>query len=74
MRRNNSSWIKGMVDWFDDEKGQGFVRDEKGDWYYFHYSAIESARKWKSMKAHQKVEFQVIHEQLEPQIKRIRSA
>lgn len=74
MAKIHKRWIKGMVDWFDDEKGQGFVRDEKGDWYYFHYSAIDSKKKWKSLKARQKVEFQVIHEQFEPQIKRIRSA
>jgi cold shock protein len=74
MPKKDGAWIKGLVNWFDDEKGQGFVRDEKGDTYYFHYSAIESKRKWKSLKSSQKIEFQVIHAELEPQIKRIRSA
>jgi cold shock CspA family protein len=74
MPKTARRWIKGIVDWFDDEKGQGFVRDEGGDWYYFHYSAIETNRKRKNLKSRQKVEFQVIHETFEPQIRRIRSA
>ena len=73
MPKAKQAWIKGIVDWFDDEKGQGFARDEKGDWYYFHYSAIDTKRKWRTIKSRAKVEFQVIHDQFEPQIKRIRS-
>jgi cold shock CspA family protein len=65
-------WKKGTVDWFDDEKGQGFLRDTEGEWYRVHYSAIESSKKWKTLKAKTEVEFQVIDEANDPLVKKVR--
>lgn len=33
-------WKNGTVDWFDELSGQGRIRDEDGNRYYVHYSAI----------------------------------
>lgn len=48
----------GKVEWFDNEKGEGMVRDVKTDIsYYFHYSAIESEDAWKRLNKNDMVEF-----------------
>ena len=74
MPKKNTNWIKGIVDWFDDAKGQGFVRDHKGQWFHVHYSAIETNKKWKSLKPAEKVEFLLINPDHNPKVKRLRRA
>ena len=32
--------IKGTVKWFNTEKGFGFVKDEEGNEYFTHHSAV----------------------------------
>lgn len=34
-----NDWKLGIVEWFDNDKGEGMVKSE-GVSYYFHYSAI----------------------------------
>ncbi|WP_460121944.1 cold-shock protein [Pseudomonas sp. H3_G09] len=46
----------GIVKWFDDEKGFGFITPESGDDLYVHYSAIES-NECKTLKEWQRVSF-----------------
>ena len=53
-------WQLGKVSWFNDGSGEGVVRGENGKNYFVHYSAIQSNKKRKTLKADQKVKMQVI--------------
>lgn len=51
----------GIVKWFNDEKGFGFISpDEGGDDLFAHFSAI-NASGFKSLKEGQKISFEVAH-------------
>lgn len=56
---SKSKWLKGRVEWFDDESGEGYVKSDTGELFYVHYSAIESKSKWKTLKKDKSVKFQV---------------
>ena len=49
-------WELGEVLWFDEYGGQGEIRAENGQTVFFHYSAIESEKKWKSIDSNKKVQ------------------
>ena len=55
-------WYSGTVRWFDDLKGEGVVRDEDGNSYFVHYSAIESDKKRKTLKKGKEVKFRLLEE------------
>ena len=42
-------WQLGTVRWFDDLKGEGVIRDENGNSFFVHYSAIETDKKRKTL-------------------------
>ncbi len=49
----------GIVKWFNDSKGFGFIKpDEGGEDLFAHHSAIEMGG-FKSLKENQRVEFEV---------------
>ena len=51
--------VEGSVKWFSDDKGFGFVQDEKGTDYFVHYSQIEAeAGAFRSLKEGQAVLFE----------------
>ena len=55
-----SAWKDGKVQWFDLEKGEGMILDkEDGSSYYFHYSAIDSKKKFKEIEKGRDVKFQL---------------
>lgn len=55
-----SAWKAGKVQWFDLEKGEGMIIDkEDGSSYYFHYSAIESNKKFKKIEKGSEVKFKL---------------
>ena len=55
------STLLGKVKWFNDKKGFGFISAEGVDTDIFaHYSAIEMDG-YRSLKAGQRVQFEVIH-------------
>jgi cold shock CspA family protein len=56
-------WAQGIVDWFDELSGEGMVKTEDGRWFYFHYSAITSGKKRKSIKPNAEVKFQLHEDQ-----------
>lgn len=49
---------KGVVKWFDTKKGYGFIEQSEGGDVFVHYSGIVGEG-FKSLKAGEKVEFEV---------------
>ena len=49
----------GVVKWFNNEKGFGFISVEGEDDVYVHFSAIQTEG-YKSLEEGQKVEFEVV--------------
>ena len=64
----------GIVKWFDDGKGYGFITPEQGGKDLFaHFSEIRSEGGFRSLKENQKVEFEVKQGQKGPQAANIRA-
>jgi CspA family cold shock protein len=52
--------MKGIVIWFNNSKGFGFIKRDDGEKDLFvHFSAIQ-AEGYKTLKAEQKVEFDIV--------------
>ena len=62
--------ITGVVKWFNDEKGFGFIEQESGPDVFAHFSAITSSG-FKTLAEGQKVEFTVTAGQKGPQAENI---
>ena len=56
----------GVVKWFNNEKGFGFISVEGGDDVFAHFSAIQGDG-YKSLEEGQNVEFDVVEGQKGPQ-------
>lgn len=50
---------EGVVKWFSNEKGYGFISRPDGDDVFVHFSAIEGEG-YRSLQEGQKVEFEVV--------------
>lgn len=57
---------KGIVKWFNNQKGYGFLSDESGNDVFVHYSGL-SMEGFKSLEEGAAVEFDVIDGQKGPQ-------
>jgi cold shock protein len=53
--------MTGVVKWFNDAKGYGFIQTEAGNDVFVHYSAIEGGG-YKSLREGQQVQFDVVME------------
>ena len=51
--------FKGVVKWFNQSKGYGFIQREDGSDVFVHFSAIEGEG-YKTLEEGQEVEFEVI--------------
>ena len=60
------SRINGVVKWFNDAKGFGFLSREGGPDVFVHYSAIQS-QGFKSLQEGDQVEFEIVQGQKGPQ-------
>ena len=49
---------RGSVKWFNETKGYGFIREDSGEEFFVHHSAIQ-AQGFKSLAEGDKVEFEV---------------
>lgn len=63
--------IKGVVDWFNEQKGFGFIADESGRDIYVHYSEI-IRNGFKTLEIGEKVVFEVIDEDCGPKAVSVR--
>lgn len=50
---------EGIVKWFDNKKGYGFIKREEGDDVFVHYSAIQGEG-FKTLNQDEKVTFEVV--------------
>ena len=50
--------VKGVVKWFNEKKGYGFLSQEDGDDVFVHYSSIQGEG-FKTLKEGDAVEFEV---------------
>ena len=63
---------RGIVKWFNDQKGYGFLkRADGGKDVFVHFSAIEGPKGFKSLAPDQEVEFDVVEGQKGPQASRV---
>ena len=51
--------IQGIVKWFDEKKGYGFIAPESGDDVFVHHSSIEGSG-YKSLSEGQSVQFMIV--------------
>ncbi|MBI5206192.1 MAG: cold-shock protein [Candidatus Firestonebacteria bacterium] len=50
--------VKGVVKWFNDKKGYGFITPESGDDVFVHHKAIQGEG-FKTLAEGQEVEFEI---------------
>ncbi|MDC1529509.1 cold-shock protein [Gammaproteobacteria bacterium] len=65
-----SNKVNGIVKWFNESKGFGFIEQESGADVFAHFSAIESTG-FKTLTEGQRVEFLVTQGQKGPQAEQI---
>jgi len=58
MREVLTSMVNGIVKWFKDRKGVGFIPQENGDDVFVHHSSIQ-CQGFKTLFAGDKVEFKI---------------
>jgi len=57
---------QGVVKWFNNEKGYGFIAQDGGQDVFVHYSAIQTDG-YKTLDENQRVEFEVVQGPKGPQ-------
>lgn len=63
--------MKGIVKWFANERGYGFIGLESGDDVFVHYSAI-IGEGFRSLQEGQEVEFEIVEGRRGPQAANVR--
>jgi CspA family cold shock protein len=63
---------KGVVKWFNENKGYGFIQREDGPDVFVHFSAIVGGG-FRSLKEGQEVEFEITQGQKGPQASNVKA-
>jgi CspA family cold shock protein len=63
---------KGVVKWFNENKGYGFIQCEDGPDVFVHFSAIVGSG-FRSLKEGQEVEFEITQGQKGPQASNVKA-
>ena len=64
----------GIVKWFNEKKGYGFITpDDGGEDLFVHYSAIEAAG-FRTLREGQRVEYEAVTGEKGPQARNVRGA
>ena len=63
--------MKGVVKWFNDKKGYGFIADEEGNELFVHYQDIQGEG-FKSLLENDNIEFDVGEGQKGPKAMNVR--
>lgn len=58
--------MKGTVKWFNDSKGYGFIKNQRGEDVFVHFSAIQ-ANGFRTLSEGEEVEFEVRESERGPQ-------
>ena len=68
-----SAWKAGKVHFWDPDKGTGMILDtEDGDFFFVHYSAIDSKKKVKNLERNQEVKFQTYKNAYSEKVQKLR--
>lgn len=62
--------MKGIVKWFNEEKGFGFIKNEEGKDIFCHYSEIQQDG-FKTLNENDEVEFEEVKEERGVQAKKV---
>jgi cold shock protein len=54
--------MTGVIKWFNDAKGYGFIQRETGDDVFVHFSALPATGGYRSLSEGQSVQFEVVEE------------
>jgi CspA family cold shock protein len=54
--------MTGVIKWFNDAKGYGFIQRESGDDVFVHFSALPQTGGYRSLSEGQRVQFEVVQE------------
>lgn len=56
--QNGVDVTRGVVKWFNDAKGYGFIQTPEGQDVFVHFSTIEKKEGWSTLKDHEEVEYE----------------
>jgi cold shock protein len=54
--------MTGVVKWFNDAKGYGFIQQEAGEDVFVHFSALPTTGGYRSLSEGQRVQFDIVQE------------
>jgi len=54
--------MTGVIKWFNDAKGYGFIRQEAGEDVFVHFSALPTTGEHRSLSEGQRVQFDIVQE------------